>query len=256
MNKAKKPRRPCSAFLFYSKHVRPRFTEEFPNLHPAMLSKIIGARWGSLSEEERKPFDERHQAAKKNFEMQMQLLEPEKPANKRKNREPGRPKKPLTAFFLFSQDARKNGQVSTSELGARWNNFTKEERQPYHDKSERLRAQYNAEMEAFLKKTYPDNPERWHASAGTKSKKKAKKEHQSHGPGQEMALERQQQGQQQQVLVTMAHQTAKREEEQRLQRLQAALAAEEESDTSGSESTSSSSDSDDSDDDSDDDQRD
>ena len=55
-------------------------------------------------------------------------------------RDPGMPKKPLSAYIYFSQEAREqikqeNPKMPVShimkEVSSRWANMTKEERQPY-----------------------------------------------------------------------------------------------------------------------------
>ncbi|XP_020079783.1 high mobility group B protein 7-like, partial [Ananas comosus] len=66
---------------------------------------------------------------------------------------PNKPKRPPTAFFLFMDDFRKSykeanpgskgGALVAKEGGAKWKSMTEEEKKPYVDKAEELRAEYD-----------------------------------------------------------------------------------------------------------------
>eukprot|EP01098_Paradermamoeba_levis_P004630 TRINITY_DN1976_c0_g1_i1.p1 TRINITY_DN1976_c0_g1~~TRINITY_DN1976_c0_g1_i1.p1 ORF type:complete len:352 (-),score=81.76 TRINITY_DN1976_c0_g1_i1:298-1269(-) len=74
--------------------------------------------------------------------------------NGRKKKDPNLPKKPLSAFMLFSQDQRpvlrtespdaKFGEIGKI-IGNRWKNLREEERKPYVERSEKAKEAFNQE---------------------------------------------------------------------------------------------------------------
>jgi len=56
------PKRPLSAYMFYSKDVREDTKSENPDATFGELGKILGSKWSGLSEEEKAPYHD--QAAK------------------------------------------------------------------------------------------------------------------------------------------------------------------------------------------------
>jgi len=137
-NRLKKPK---SAFLLWSKEQRQAVSEEHPNASFAEMSAIMGEKWKSVSEEERKPYLERYQiekdiylklvgqekreaealrllheeqSKKQGQELLEQYLAYKKEAEdaegngkkKRKEKDPLKPKHPTTAFFAFCNSRR------------------------------------------------------------------------------------------------------------------------------------------------------
>lgn len=103
-------------------------------------------------------------------------------ATKRKAEEVVPPKKPQTAFFLFSNDKRKqlttqakfktsegkqNTKAITQELGRLWNTIDAKEKQKYVDKAKQLKDKYDSDLAKFK----ASNPN----YKATKKVKKAKK---------------------------------------------------------------------------------
>lgn len=52
------PKKPKSGFMFFSQERRKTLKEEQPNVSITDASKIIGAEWKKLSEEDKRPYDE------------------------------------------------------------------------------------------------------------------------------------------------------------------------------------------------------
>ena len=48
------PKRPCSAYIYYSAVVRPKMREEKPEMGMSERSKYIGKEWASLDQEQKK----------------------------------------------------------------------------------------------------------------------------------------------------------------------------------------------------------
>jgi len=52
------PKRSASSYFLFGNSVRKQIKEENPDLKVTEIAKLIGERWGKLSEEEKKPFNE------------------------------------------------------------------------------------------------------------------------------------------------------------------------------------------------------
>lgn len=52
------PKKPKSGFMFFSQERRKTLKDEQPGLSITDASKVIGAEWRKLTDEEKKPYDE------------------------------------------------------------------------------------------------------------------------------------------------------------------------------------------------------
>ena len=59
-----KPKRNLSGYLIFSNAERVILTEKHPDLHITAVSKLIGAKWGTMTDEDKAPFQERSRIAK------------------------------------------------------------------------------------------------------------------------------------------------------------------------------------------------
>ncbi|XP_043717692.1 high mobility group B protein 13-like [Telopea speciosissima] len=155
------------------------------------ISNILGSKWKNLSPEEKKPYEEKYQAdkeaylqiigkekreneAKKLFEEEqkqkaaMELLEQylqfkqevEKETKKtRKEKDPLKPKQPLSAFFLFSKErhaALLQDNINILEIaklaGEERKNMAEEQRGPYEEMAKKQKEEYLREMEIYKQK--------------------------------------------------------------------------------------------------------
>ncbi|OVA10725.1 High mobility group box domain [Macleaya cordata] len=84
---------------------------------------------------------------------------PRKSKKEKKAKDPNMPKRPTTAFFLFMEDFRKsfkeanpdNKSVSVvaKEGGEKWKSMSDEEKKPFMDRFQELKAEYEKAMENF-----------------------------------------------------------------------------------------------------------
>jgi len=65
------PKRPRSAFLFFSMDERPRLHKKYPKLKFGPLSKKLGKEWAKVSDEDRRHYDKQAKKDKKRYEEQM-----------------------------------------------------------------------------------------------------------------------------------------------------------------------------------------
>lgn len=162
------PKRPQSAYILWmaSPMGRQKVLADNPDLigkHPSQVVKLAAARWNQITDEEKTPFvnqAEKHKAEYKlkleaykkteNYrkykllvssckEQQTAANEGEKPVRKRKlKKDPNAPKRPMSAYFLFSTKFYQENKVSGSKMteiskaGAkRWREMTAEQKAPY-----------------------------------------------------------------------------------------------------------------------------
>lgn len=83
---------------------------------------------------------------------------PKRSKGNKKQKDPNKPKRPLTAFFLFMDEFRKTYKeanpdskgVATvaKEGGEKWKSMTDEEKKPYIDRATELKAEYEKALES------------------------------------------------------------------------------------------------------------
>ncbi|KAJ1678247.1 Non-histone chromosomal protein 6 [Spiromyces aspiralis] len=75
--------------------------------------------------------------------------------------DPFAPKRPLTAYMLWSNEMRqKSGKISTvsdmaalqRELGARWRNMSESEKKPYYDQFKETQDRYKQQVAKYMSK--------------------------------------------------------------------------------------------------------
>ncbi|CAK9274834.1 unnamed protein product [Sphagnum jensenii] len=182
-NRLKKPK---SAFLLWSKEQRQAVSEEHPNASFAEMSAIMGEKWKSVSEEERKPYLERYQIEKdiylklvgqeKREAEALKLLHEEQSKKQgqelleqylaykkqgqpwlcRKEKDPLKPKHPTTAFFAFCNSRRPallEAKTRIPEigkiLGEEWKALSDARRVPFEKIAATEKTRYAAELEAY-----------------------------------------------------------------------------------------------------------
>ncbi|XP_027341422.1 high mobility group B protein 6-like [Abrus precatorius] len=155
------------------------------------ISNMLGAKWKSISEEEKKPYEEKYHAEKEAYlqviakekreseamklleeeqkqKTAMELLEQymqfkqeaEKETKKnKKEKDPLKPKHPVSAYFLFTNDRRaallaenKNFLEVPKITAEEWKNMTEQQRRPYEEMAKKNKEKYNQDMEAYKQK--------------------------------------------------------------------------------------------------------
>ena len=162
-SKTKKVKGPSSAYNIYVAEHRAAISAENPGLSFGELSKRVSADWKQLSEDQRKPYEERAAEDKKRYEREA-AENPEsdndEPAKKKKKKDPDAPKKNLNAWMFFIQQVRpqvvaelgedgKRVAAVTKAVGERWSKMSAEEKAPYEQMAEEDKKRYAAEMEVY-----------------------------------------------------------------------------------------------------------
>ncbi|XP_038882160.1 high mobility group B protein 6-like [Benincasa hispida] len=184
-------KRPAPPYILWCKDQWNEIKKENPEAEFKEISNILGAKWKSVSAEEKKPYEERYQAEKESYLLitskekreseAMKLLEEEQKQKtamelleqylqfkeetekenkkKKKQKDPLKPKQPMSAFFLFSNERRaslldenKNVLEVAKIAGEEWKNMTEEQRGPYEEMAKKNKEKYMQEMEIYKQK--------------------------------------------------------------------------------------------------------
>ena len=67
------PKRPTTAFFFYTSSIRADITKANPGKKVGELSKIFGQMWAELSDQEKKPFQDKNENDKERYAKEMEV---------------------------------------------------------------------------------------------------------------------------------------------------------------------------------------
>ncbi|KAI9365217.1 high mobility group box domain-containing protein [Pilaira anomala] len=68
------PKRGLSAYMFFSQDQRATVKDESPEATFGQIGKILGEKWKALSDEQKKPYNEKAEADKKRYENEKAAL--------------------------------------------------------------------------------------------------------------------------------------------------------------------------------------
>ncbi|KAI3979253.1 hypothetical protein MKX01_007729 [Papaver californicum] len=186
-------KKPSSAYVLWCKDQWVEVKKENPDAEFKEVSNILGAKWKNATEEEKKPYEEKYQADREAYlqivgkekreneamklleedqkqKTAMELLEQylqfkqegaaevKEGKKKKKEQDPMKPKRPLTAFFLFSKEVRANhadnkNVVEVSKIaGEEWKKMSDEQKRPYEEIVKKQKEEYLHEMELYNQK--------------------------------------------------------------------------------------------------------
>lgn len=165
--------------------------EEHKKLHPdenvqfGEFAAQCSQRWKTMSDKEKEKFHEMSLEDKERYADQMKDYVPppggimprgrRRRRGARKERDPNKPKRALSAFFYYAKDERAKvrainpdfsvGEVA-KELGRQWNELTEEQKSPYEKSAEEDRARYDHDMKLYRQGVIPPSMKKMKASNG------------------------------------------------------------------------------------------
>lgn len=142
-------KRPTTAYLYFVSKYRETLKEAGEVVPKAkIITQACAEKWRHMSEEEKEPFLE---LARRDRERWLH----DKALEKRP-RDPNRPKRPPSAYFLFLADFRKTypnktdpAKEITKKAGERWNSLSDQEKTPYYRNAQVERAKWELSLEAY-----------------------------------------------------------------------------------------------------------
>lgn len=173
-----KPKRPLNPFIQYCLSIKNTLQKEYPNYTYSDIVKKASKQWAQVEpkvkENLRKQYMEQHLIYKQKLQdyensitwdqkalVNEQLIkkehEWEKNQVKQKLAELGKPKRPLSAFFLFLQNKQdsKDPQVLykdwVNNVSKEWKNMTKEAKEKYVAEATQLRDKYKIDLKKWEK---------------------------------------------------------------------------------------------------------
>jgi len=118
--------------------------------HVAQWTKDVSKQWKELTPKDAECYHEKAAKSKKEYDTAMQEY------TGKQTKTPGQPKKPLSAYFLFLADFRRDNKDefdSNKELlqaaGVEWKGLSDEEKRPYDQQHLVEKKKYEAAMNEF-----------------------------------------------------------------------------------------------------------
>jgi hypothetical protein len=159
-----RPRGRTTAYAYFVIEEKNRHQQENPGAKIVFgdFSKECGRKWQTMNEADRQPFDEMAAQDKLRYDNEMANYVPppgtKKKPMKRKN-DPNAPKRPLTAFFIFSSQHRERVKGELGEdakvgdiakrLGVDWNELGQEGKAQYVQEAQIRKQEYEKAMEEY-----------------------------------------------------------------------------------------------------------
>lgn len=176
------PKRALSAFMFFSRDVRPEISRETKDdgtkYSFSEVAKEVSRRWKEMPAEEKKKYNELNKNDKIRYTKEMEAYTekirlnppapessdessddedqpPKKKKKKKKARDPNLPKRPKTAFFFYMdvmrpQVAKEFPNLTVAErskyLGRKWRELSDEEKKPYLEENAVAKEKYKEAM--------------------------------------------------------------------------------------------------------------
>ncbi|KAG7360102.1 HMG high mobility group box-containing protein [Nitzschia inconspicua] len=157
--------------MFFSTQKHKEIREERTNngentkqLSTTEVAKMVSQAWKDLSEEDREKWEELGRKDKARYEMEKAMYSgPWKvPVTTKREKDPTRPKRPMSAFLSYSN--RKRGEVKEKHKNAKtaevsrilaqmWKEAPPEEKKEFVDEEYRLRQDYKVAMAAWKERT-------------------------------------------------------------------------------------------------------
>merc|ERR1711988_1179264 len=164
------PRRPLSGYMAYIATIREDVREE-TGKKGIELAPFLSQRWNDLDENQKAKFNDKAAKQMQKWKVAMAKykktqsykdFQAKKKAQKlgKKPKDKNAPKRPMSAYFIFSNDVRANVQeeLGTSDFGAvakrvkqMWDALTDAEKGKYQGKAEKAKAAYQKTLEKYQK---------------------------------------------------------------------------------------------------------
>ncbi|TKW36912.1 hypothetical protein SEVIR_1G012800v4 [Setaria viridis] len=190
-------KKPCTAYVLWLKDQWAEIKKENPEADFKEVTNTLGAKWKALGAEEKQPYEERYRQEKEAYlqvvgqekreaeamklleEQQMQWTAKElleqylkfrqeaeegdgkkgKRKNSKKVKDPAKPKQPMSAYFVYTQERRaalvaekKNVPEIGKITGEEWKNMTEAQKAPYEEVAKKQKEEYHKQMGVYKKK--------------------------------------------------------------------------------------------------------
>eukprot|EP00475_Leptophrys_vorax_P023292 TRINITY_DN31872_c0_g1_i1.p1 TRINITY_DN31872_c0_g1~~TRINITY_DN31872_c0_g1_i1.p1 ORF type:complete len:265 (+),score=82.34 TRINITY_DN31872_c0_g1_i1:32-796(+) len=140
-----KPKRAKTSFMYFSADIRPKIRAQHPDASFKELGQLVAEAWREATDDEKKTFVEQAGVDKARYQSEKDAV-------------PKKPKKPLTAFMIFSKAKRAEVKKENPEadfgqlgklLGALWKGLSDEQKVPYQKEADEDKARFATELAQF-----------------------------------------------------------------------------------------------------------
>jgi len=147
-------KKPTSAYIYFVSDCRMVLKKKGVETNKVEeVAKLCGAAWKRMTDEQKKPYNEKYKADRARYEKERESLD------KRIGKDLNKPKRPQTAYFFFLNDFRKEmagkslpqGEKIPSLAGKIWRTMTPEQKKIYEVMAEKDKIRYDKEMEEWKK---------------------------------------------------------------------------------------------------------
>ncbi|XP_014476630.1 PREDICTED: transcription factor A, mitochondrial [Dinoponera quadriceps] len=172
-----KPKKPLNAYLLYFQSIKSKWQQEHPDIKYIELVKKISQEWTKVDltikqqlqkqhEDEFAIYKQKLDAYNNSLTKEQRILiidelkkkknTSEKNQTKKKLMELGKPKRPLSAYFIFmmNKKADKDSTISQKEwvknISNEWNNMTTKDKDKYYTEAKQLQEKYNSELKKWV----------------------------------------------------------------------------------------------------------
>eukprot|EP00941_MAST-03F_sp_MAST-3F-sp1_P006005 g6005.t1 len=177
--KKKGPKRPMSAYVFFSNEWRAHVKEQNPEATAAEVMKLLAAKWKTATDEEKKDALEKAAADKERFEKEKENWvdedgsddsDGEEEKKKKKKKKKKGPKPAMSAYLFFSNEWRarikeQNPEATPAEvmklLGAKWKTATDEEKKDALEKAAADKKRFEKEKENWVDEEEEKKKRKW-----------------------------------------------------------------------------------------------
>lgn len=156
-------KKPTSAYLYFVSDYRKVLKKKGKEINKVQeVAKLCGIAWKSMTDEEKAPYTAKYATDKARF---LKEKEAEDKKSGKEAKDPSKPKRPQSGYFLFLADFRKQmagktlegGEKIPSLAGEKWRDMPSQDKKKYDQMVEQDKQRYEKEMDEW-KKTHPDPP--------------------------------------------------------------------------------------------------
>jgi hypothetical protein len=182
-------RGPKTGWIFFCTETRKKIKEENASVTFGEGTKLLSAKWKSMTQKEKEPYTTLYLNDKRRYEHELKNLSDgdrkilQQHRKRKRELRKERPSQATGAYMAFVSDVRnaivaENPSASFEEIGKlmgeRWKSMTAEDKKPYHEIHRIDKIRYLREMEQFKKKQ-ADEKERAKKESLSGKKRKRKK---------------------------------------------------------------------------------
>eukprot|EP00884_Botryococcus_braunii_P015567 jgi/Botrbrau1/2694/Bobra.0203s0037.1 len=158
------PKKSLTSYLVFMQRHRAALAAANPDVSTQDLTTLLADKWKNVDEEERKLCEQIAASDHERWEDEMQKFttcpppplpaSPSEKKRKRRVKSPGAPKKPRTAYILFTMEHRKtmpgaDFNDATNETAKAWQALTAEQRKIYQEQADREKEAYKAANQVY-----------------------------------------------------------------------------------------------------------